>query len=510
MAENPSPTDALGPNAWLVDEMYEQFLDDPGSVSESWRDFFADYQRDRDVTASVTDRSLPASGRTGDTSQVEAVKAGQPAPAVTPAPAPAPAAPAPKPKSTGISPDGTAEVPGEPLRGAAARIVANMEASLEVPTATSFREVPAKLLEVNRRVINGYLTRTRGGKISFTHLIGYAIVRAVADTVPNMNNSYLEGPDGKPRIVRRDTVGLGLAVDVEKKDGSRTLFVPVIKDADTLDFRGFWGAYEDLIRKVRSNKLTPDDFAGASITLTNPGTIGTVQSVPRLMPGQGVIVGVGRLDYPAAFGGSDPQALAEMGLSKVMTITSTYDHRIIQGAESGLFLKRIQELLMGADDFYGQVFRSLGVPYTAVGWLPDDNPVDKEQARLEKQMHVQTLINQHRVRGHLIADLDPLAWKEPHMHSELDPATYGLTIWDLEREFLTDGVGVEDRMKLGDLLHVLRNAYCRTIGIEYMHISDPEQKRWIQEHVEGASDRLDPDEQRHILSRLNAAEAFEK
>jgi 2-oxoglutarate dehydrogenase E1 component len=282
-------------------------------------------------------------------------------------------------------------------------------------------------------------------------------------------------------MVQHPTVGLGLAVDVEKKDGSRTLFVPVIKDADTLDFRGFWGAYEDLIRKVRSNKLTPDDFAGASITLTNPGTIGTVQSVPRLMPGQGVIVGVGRLDYPAAFAGSDPQALAEMGLSKVMTVTSTYDHRIIQGAESGLFLKRIQELLTGADDFYGQIFRALGVPYTAVNWLSDDNPVDKEHARLEKHMHVQTLINQHRVRGHLIADLDPLAWKEPHMHSELDPATYGLTIWDLEREFLTTGVGGQERMKLGDLLHVLRDAYCRTIGIEYMHISEPDQKRWIQE-----------------------------
>ena len=505
MPESHNPSDALGPNAWLVDEMYEQYLVNPASVSESWRDFFADYQRDSDVTASVADKALPATGRTGDTSQVEAVKAGNRPPA-TPL---APSAPVGA-KSTGISADGTAEVPGDPIRGAGAAIVRNMEASLTVPTATSFREVPAKLLEVNRRIINGYLGRTRGGKVSFTHLIGYAIVRAVADTVPNMNSSYLEGPDGKPRKVTHPTVGLGLAVDVEKADGSRTLFVPVIKNADTFDFRGFWGAYEDLIRKVRSNKLTPDDFAGANITLTNPGTIGTVQSVPRLMPGQGVIVGVGRLDYPAAFAGSDPEALAEMGLSKVMTVTSTYDHRIIQGAESGLFLKRIQDLLMGADDFYANIFQALGVPYTAVKWLPDDNPADRDQARLEKQMHVQTLVNQHRVRGHLIADLDPLAWKEPQMHSELDPATYGLTIWDLEREFLTSGVGNATRMKLGDLLHVLRNAYCRTIGIEYMHISEPVQKQWIQDHVEGASDRIDPEEQRHILGRLNAAEAFEK
>ncbi|NLD76558.1 MAG: multifunctional oxoglutarate decarboxylase/oxoglutarate dehydrogenase thiamine pyrophosphate-binding subunit/dihydrolipoyllysine-residue succinyltransferase subunit [Acidimicrobiales bacterium] len=509
MPENPSSTKALGPNAWLVDEMYEQFLTDPGSVSESWQDFFADYQRDSDVVASAPDKALPATGRVGDTTQVPAVGATA-APTSSPAAPAAPAKAKAKEPSTGIAADGTVEVPGEPLRGAAARIVTNMENSLAVPTATSFREVPAKLLEINRKVINGYLGRTRGGKISFTHLIGYAIVRAAADSIPAMNASYLEGPDGKPRVVRNERVGLGLAVDIEKSDGSRTLLVPVIRDADTLDFRGFWGAYEDLIRKVRSNKLTPDDFAGASITLTNPGTIGTVQSVPRLMPGQGVIVGVGRLDYPATFGGADEKALAELGVSKVMTVTSTYDHRIIQGAESGLFLKRIQELLMGEDDFYGKAFRSLGVPYEAVRWLTDDNPVDKEQARLEKQMHVQTLINQHRVRGHLIADLDPLAWKEPVMHSELDPATYGLTIWDLEREFLAGNVASGDRMKLGDLLHVLRDAYCRTIGIEYMHISDPEQKRWIQQHVEGVSDKIDTDEQRHILGRLNAAEAFEK
>jgi 2-oxoglutarate decarboxylase len=504
MAELQNPTDALGPNAWLVDEMYEQYLADPASVSESWQDFFADYQRDSDVVANVTDKALPASGRTGETGQVAAVQEGAP-----PAAKAAPAAPAGGDRSTGISADGTAEVPGEIMRGAAALIAKNMEASLEVPTATSFREVPAKLLEVNRRVINGYLSRTRGGKISFTHIIGYAIVRAITETVPNMNNGYSVGPDGKPRLVRREHVGLGLAVDVEKA-GGRTLLVPVIKDADTLDFRGFWGAYEDLIRKVRSNKLSPDDFAGATVTLTNPGTIGTVQSVPRLMQGQGAIIGVGRLDYPAAFGGSDPQALAEMGLSKVMTVTSTYDHRIIQGAESGMFLKRIQELLTGADDFYGSIFRSLGVPYTAVQWRTDDNPIDREQARLTKQMHVQTLINMYRVRGHLIADLDPLAWKEPQMHSELDPATYGLTIWDLDREFLTGGVGGVDREKLGDLLHVLRNAYCRTIGIEYMHISDPEQKRWIQQQVEGGLAALSAEEQRHVLGRLNAAEAFEK
>ena len=524
-------TTALGPNAWLVDEMYEQYRTDPTSVSESWQEFFHDYQSDTEAGANAgPDRALPAGGRKGGgesaangavTAPVTAPVPARPAVGGSPAAAPGgskegaaktatPAEPATaRAKVVGDGParEGDTAVP---LRGAAARIVTNMEASLAVPTATSFREIPAKLLEVNRRVVNGYLSRTRGGKISFTHIIGYAVVRAIADSLPVMNSSYVEAADGKPQVLRHTHVGLGLAVDVEKSDGSRTLMVPVIADADALDFRGFWGAYEDLIRKVRSNKLSPDDFVGATVTLTNPGTIGTVQSVPRLMAGQGVIVGVGRLDYPTAFQAADPEALANLGVSKVMTMTSTYDHRIIQGAESGLFLKHVHGLLIGEDDFYGRVFRSLGVPYEAVGWRRDDNPVDREGAMLEKQMHVQTLINMHRVRGHLIADLDPLAWKEPHMHSELDPATYGLTIWDLDREFLTDNLAGRNRQNLGDILHVLRDAYCRTIGTEYMHIQEPEEKAWIQEQVEGVDPSIEPEVQRHILDRLNAAEAFER
>ena len=245
------------------------------------------------------------------------------------------------------------------------------------------------------------------------------------------------------------------------------------------------------------------------MTLTNPGTIGTVQSVPRLMPGQGAIVGVGALDYPAAYQGADPAALAELGVSKVLVLTSTYDHRIIQGAESGLFLKRVHELLLGVDGFYDDVFRSLGVPYEAVQWRRDVNPVDRDQAMLEKQMAVDTLIRVYRVRGHLIADLDPLASKEPRMFDELDPATYGLTIWDLEREFLTNGLAGTERMKLGEILRILRDAYCRTVGLEYMHIQELDEQHWIQSHVEGVSTELDPEDQQHVLSRLNAAEAFE-
>jgi multifunctional 2-oxoglutarate metabolism enzyme len=513
----PQPTNsttALGPNAWLVDEMYEQYLDDPASVSESWREFFTDYKRDVDkqpsasnqVTAPPSSASAPPAAR--PTTAPAPANGAQPVPA---APAPATPTPAPATPAEATSAPATEEPPGEPLRGAAARIVQNMAASLEVPTATSFRDVPAKLLEVNRRIVNGYLSRTRGGKVSFTHIIGYAVVRAIADAMPVMRSTFTTDAEGKPRVVRHERVNLGLAIDVEKSDGRRTLLVPVIREADTLDFRGFWGSYEELIRKVRSNKVTPDDFVGANVTLTNPGTIGTVQSVPRLMPSQGVIVGVGAIDFPAEWRGADPALLAELGASKVVTVTSTYDHRIIQGAESGLFLKRVEELLLGAEGFYDDIFKSLGVPYEAVRWRRDVNPIDREQTMLEKQMAVATLIRVYRVRGHLIADLDPLRWKEPQMAPELDPATYGLTIWDLDREFLTGGLAGRDKLALSEILRVLRDAYCRTSGVEYMHIQDLDEQHWIQEHVESATAvEFETEDQRHILGRLNAAEAFEK
>lgn len=497
--------DPLGPNAWLVQEMHEKYLSDPESVSSSWQEFFTGYQG-------------PTVAR--GTQQTVAPPDGQP---LKPAPSAQPetngttSAPAKSTKSAPAVSGDKAEVAGDPIRGVGARIVENMTASLNVPTATSYREVPTKLLEVNRKVINGYLSRTRGGKVSFTHIIGYALVRALADSVPAVNNSYVEGPDGEPRIIRNDHVGLGLAIDMEKRDGSRSLIVPVIKQADTLNFAGFVDAYDDMIRKARTNKLTLDDFAGATVTLTNPGTIGTERSVPRLMQGQGAIIGVGSLTFPTAFAGSDPNVMAQLGMSKVMAISSTYDHRIIQGAESGLLLKRLEELLTGADEFYEHIFRSLDIPYESVAWLKDSHTLDNESARINKQLQVSTLINMYRVRGHLIADLDPLSAQAPEMHPELDPASYGLTIWDLDREFLTGSnfgvyapVGSGETAKLDDILGVLRDAYCRTVGIEYMHIQEPEEKRWIQEQVEGADTKLPVEDQRHILNRLNAAEALEK
>ncbi len=483
MSDRHVPASSFGPNDWLVEEMFDQYLRDPSSVSEGWQEFFADYRADNGRAAARTAPEAPPAD------------AGQRAPA--------PEVPAPS-KLANVADDQAAVTP---LRGVAATLAKRMEASLGVPTATSVRVVPARLLEVNRRIVNNHLARTRGGKVSLTHLIGYAVVQAIR-AVPVMNSAFK--PGDPPSVVHRDGVNLGLAVDVAKKDGSHTLLVPCIKGADTFDFRGFWQAYEDVIRKVRTNKLGADDFAGITITLTNPGTIGTVQSVPRLMPGQGAIVAVGALDYPAEYQAADPRRLAELGVSKVMSMTSTYDHRIIQGAESGLFLQRVHRLLLGDDHFYDSVFRSLGVPYEPAAWHPDVNPLDRERAHVMKQLRVQALINMYRVRGHLIADLDPLAAREPRMHPELDPSSYELTIWDLEREFLTGGLAGRDVMVLGDILSVLRDAYCRTVGVEYMHIQEPDQKRWIQESVEGSNPQLSAEEQRHILGRLNAAEAFER
>jgi 2-oxoglutarate dehydrogenase E1 component len=384
-----------------------------------------------------------------------------------------------------------------------------MEASLGVPTATSVRRVPAKLLELNRKILNNHLARRGLGKVSFTHLIGFAVVRSLR-AHPVMNSAFDLDTDGKPTVVRRGSVNLGIAVDVENADGSRSLIVPAIRGAGVMDFRTFWTTYEELIRKVRTKKLSADDLAGVTATLTNPGTLGTEHSVPRLMPGQGVIVGVGAIEYPVEFSAADPVVTAQLGVSKVIALTSTYDHRIIQGAESGLFLKHVHESLTGGHDFYDDVFESMEVPYAAVGWQRDIQPLDDELKKAAKQVHVQNIINMYRVRGHLIADLDPLEAKKPALHPELDPTTYGLTIWDNDREFFCDGLAGRELMTFGDILGVLRDAYCRTVGVEYMHIQEPDQKRWIQQHVEGVSTALTAEDQRHIMGRLNAAEAFER
>jgi multifunctional 2-oxoglutarate metabolism enzyme len=506
----------FGANEWLVDELYQRYLEDPGSVDRAWWSFFADYRPTRGNGTGPHPVLQEASLAETSTAPRPSAAATAPAAPVTPA---APAGP--KEPATPAAPGTTPTAPGAPqagtpvtpppadaeltkLRGAAARTAQNMAASLAVPTATSVRAVPAKLLIDNRIVINNHLQRGRGGKVSFTHLIGYAIVQALKAN-PEMNVAYAE-EDGKPVLAMPHHVNLGLAIDLKAKDGSRQLLVPNIKAADEMDFRQFWTAYEDLIRKARNGKLTVADFQGTTISLTNPGTIGTEHSVPRLMPGQGCIIGVGAMEYPAAYQGASEETMARLAISKTVTLTSTYDHRVIQGAQSGDFLKQVHQLLLGENGFYDVLFASLRIPYEPVRWVKDF-PYGHEDD-VARSARVQELIHAYRVRGHLMADTNPLEIVQ-RKHPDLDINQHGLTLWDLEREFATGGFGGRPIMRLREILGVLRDSYCRTVGIEYMHIQDPEERKWIQSHIEVPHNRPGHDEQIRILSRLNVAEAFE-
>ncbi len=554
----PASTD-FGPNEWLVDELYQRYLDDPGSVDMAWWNFFADYQPPaggpaaespggpaaespdgpaaespgrpaaespgeqagnagapgpagpgREGPAGVR-AGRPGTGRPGTADAPAPARAGEQAPGAgpgQPAGTAGPAAPAEQ-GGSGVltAPVTPAPVPGadvQRLRGASARTATNMASSLTVPTATSVRAIPAKLLIDNRIVVNNHLSRGRGGKVSFTHLIGYAVVRALGSAA-EMNYAYTE-VDGKPAVARPEHVNLGLAIDVVGRDGSRQLLVPSIKAAETMDFRQFWMAYEDVVRRARTGNLTVEDFAGTTLTLTNPGTIGTEHSVPRLMAGQGCIVGVGAMEYPAAYQGASDETLARLAVSKTVTLTSTYDHRIIQGAQSGDFLRRIHHLLLGEDGFYDTVFAALQIPYEPVRWVRDI-PAGHEDD-ITKSARVHELIHAYRVRGHLMADTDPLNYKQ-RKHPDLDINQHGLTLWDLEREFPTGGFGGKPLMKLREILGVLRDSYCRTVGVEYMHMQEPDERAWLQARVERPHGRPDHDEQMQILSRLNVAEAFE-
>ncbi|MBS5723711.1 MAG: 2-oxo acid dehydrogenase subunit E2, partial [Actinomyces sp.] len=314
------------------------------------------------------------------------------------------------------------------LKSAARATAKHMEASLSIPTATSQRQIPAKLLIENRALINAHLARTIGGKVSFTHLIGYALVEALCE-MPDLNVRYtIEG--GKPAVEQLAHIGFGLAIDVADAQGNHSLKVPVIHDADTLTFAEFVDAYQDLVARARTATLTTADFQGASVTLTNPGTLGTTTSVPRLMVGQGLIIGVGATDYPAEFRGVSPKRLAALGIGKTMFFSSTYDHRIIQGAASGRLLALVDAKLSGRDGFYERVFTSMHVPARPYAWEADyDYDPNHEKG---KPARIAELIHAYRSRGHLAADTDPLAYRV-RRHPDLDLSSYGLSVWDLDR-----------------------------------------------------------------------------
>ncbi|MFT3714730.1 MAG: multifunctional oxoglutarate decarboxylase/oxoglutarate dehydrogenase thiamine pyrophosphate-binding subunit/dihydrolipoyllysine-residue succinyltransferase subunit [Gordonia sp. (in: high G+C Gram-positive bacteria)] len=521
MSSTTSETD-YGQNEWLVEEMYQRFQKDPSSVDPSWHDLLKNYKPgDSAPAATQPAAQQPTASQPAAAPVVPTSAPNDEKPAITldsepdPAPrnpAPAPAREAAATKAAGgvsrtaqpakpVAGSGTEE--SKVLRGPAAAIVKNMDKSLEVPTATSVRAIPVKLMIDNRTVINNHLARTRGGKVSFTHILGYAIVQAV-NAFPTMNKHFAE-IDGKPNVVTPAHTNLGLAIDLPGKDGARTLVVAAIKGCESMGFSDFWQAYEDIVRRAREGKLGADDFSGVTISLTNPGTIGTVHSVPRLMPGQGAIIGAGAMEYPAEFQGASEEQLAAMGVGKLMTLTSTYDHRIIQGAESGDFLRTIHHLLLD-DGFWDDIFTALHIPYEPIRWRQDipAGIVDKNTRVLE-------LIAAYRARGHLMADTDPLNMESDARaaHPDLDVLTYGLTLWDLDRTFNVGGFHGQEKMKLRDVLSVLRDAYCRHVGVEYTHILDPDQQRWLQERVEIKHVKPPVAEQKYILSKLNAAEAFE-
>ena len=504
-AGNSSTTTDLtdfGANLWLVDEMREAYLRDPHSVDPKWWPLFAG---DSPAPVAPPAPAVPpvvhvesASPSTGPINTVQA-RTTSVGPKAQPIPAEAPA-------TTGS----IAEVPAEAseevtaLRGIAKTLAANMDQSIEVPTATSVRTIPAKLMIDNRIVINNHLRRTRGGKISFTHLIAWAMVRALHD-YPGQNVFYDER-DGKPVAIKPAHINLGIAIDLPKSDGSRSLVVPGIKRCESMGFAEFITAYEDVVKRAREGKLEASDFQGNTISLTNPGGIGTVHSVPRLMKGQACIIGAGALEYPAEFQGSAKSSLADLGIGKTITLTSTYDHRVIQGAGSGEFLARIHELLIGGGNFYEDIFAALRIPYMPIHWA-EDIAVDHAD-QVNKTARVQELINAFRVRGHLMADVDPLEYRQ-RSHPDLEIETHGLTFWDLDREFVTGGFGGRRTMLLREILGVLRDSYCRTIGVEYMHIQDPAQRKWFQEHLERPYEKPSHDAQMRVLSKLNQAEAFE-
>ncbi|MGW5922834.1 multifunctional oxoglutarate decarboxylase/oxoglutarate dehydrogenase thiamine pyrophosphate-binding subunit/dihydrolipoyllysine-residue succinyltransferase subunit [Nocardia fluminea] len=522
-----SSTSQFGQNQWLVDEMYQKFKQDPSSVDASWHEFLADYTPEATESGNSQGQASVASSAPSAAAAPKAAPAQAPAPKAAvatapPKPAPAPAAaPAPAPAAKTVRAPQTTPAPvsnapattapkaaaagpeNKVLRGPAAAIAKNMSASLTIPTATSVRAIPAKLMIDNRLVINNHLARTRGGKISFTHLLGYAIVQAIKP-FPNMNRHFAE-IDGKPNSVTPAHTNLGLAIDLAGKDGSRSLVVAAIKETEDMSFGQFHAAYEDIVRRAREGKLGADDFAGVTISLTNPGTIGTVHSVPRLMPGQGAIIGAGAMEYPAEFQGMSDERIADIGVGKLMTLTSTYDHRIIQGAESGDFLRTIHNLLI-SDEFYDEIFHGLGVPYEPIRWRKDISArgVDKSARVLE-------MIAAYRNRGHLMADTDPLRLVKDKFrsHPDLDVTQHGLTLWDLDRTFDVGGFHGQERMKLRDVLSILRDAYCRHVGVEYTHILETEQLEWMQERVEQKHVKPTVAQQKYILNRLNAAEAFE-
>ncbi|MBA2735829.1 MAG: multifunctional oxoglutarate decarboxylase/oxoglutarate dehydrogenase thiamine pyrophosphate-binding subunit/dihydrolipoyllysine-residue succinyltransferase subunit, partial [Pyrinomonadaceae bacterium] len=497
----------FGANASYVEGLLNRYQTDPNLVDESWRTFFGELLNGGSPTESGNGQS--AAQTPAPTERVSADKSNDAATRTeTAKTAQMPIAKA----QPGVSIGEGIEV--KALVGASKKIVENMELSLTVPTATSVRSIPVKVLEENRRIINDHLQSSGRGKVSFTHLIAWAIIKAVKD-YPQMNNGY-GLIDEKPSRLQNESVNLGIAIDIEKKDGSRNLLVPSIKGGNRMNFAEFFAAYNETVKKARDGKLEIADFQGTTISLTNPGTLGTVSSNPRLMAGQSAIIATGAIEYPAEYQAMTAAALSQLGISKIVTLTSTYDHRVIQGAESGLFLAKIHQFLIGQHGFYDEIFGDLEINYSPLRWAQDYNPSlfggDHLREQTIKQAKVLELINAYRIRGHLLADIDPLNMTSYHA-AELDMENFGLTIWDLDREFITGGLHGKEVLSLREILWVLLRAYCGKVGIEYRHIQSKEEKQWIREQVRVQfvdTEPLPAETKKELLRKLIEAEQFEQ
>lgn len=466
----------FGVNATYIEILRAQWEEDPLSVSPEWQTFFGK----------------------GPAPEIMAPPAQEP-----PVAAPAQAAKAPQTKTV-------APVEGKvQLTGIAKKISENMVESLSIPTAMSARDIPVKVLEENRLVINDFLEDDARARCSFTHLIAFAIVKALKSNLA-LNNGFTS-ENGQLFKLNRQDINLGLAVDLPSRDGGRTLIVPNLKACQNMDFVTFFNAYNDLIDRARQGKLTAKDYEGTTVTLTNTGGLGTVSSSPRLMVTQGAIFATGRIGYPAQYEAAAPETLRALGIGKVMTVTSTYDHRVIQGAESGRFLATLHEFLIGEEGFYDEVFASLKIPHHPYRLSADKAVVlgiEADAVHTERAMRVSQMIHAYRVRGHVLAHVDPLHLI-PQNHPELELENYGLSIWDLDRQFATLGVLKEKTAPLREILRGLRRSYCRRTGVEYMYINRVEEKTWVQNAAERDETQLSIDEKKEILNKLLQAEGFE-
>ncbi|MEX2436450.1 MAG: multifunctional oxoglutarate decarboxylase/oxoglutarate dehydrogenase thiamine pyrophosphate-binding subunit/dihydrolipoyllysine-residue succinyltransferase subunit [Balneolaceae bacterium] len=478
----------FGPNSALVEELYNQYQENPDLVPDHWRQYFDELEGEEVSDIDTKPKEEPVQKR-----------------------APEPAKKVETPEKQPSIPE-SAEI--HKIKGVASKIVENMDESIHVPTATSLRVLPVKMMTEDRSLINTHLLQRGEPKASFTHIIAWAVISALRD-FPSIN-SYYTRKNGDHYRVQPEHVNLGIAIDLEARDGSRNLVVPNIKGVDKMNFKEFLYAYAELINKARDGKLEISDFQETTISVTNPGTIGTVSSVPRLMKGQGAIIATGAINYPAEYQSMAQDVLNQLGVSKVMTITCTYDHRIIQGAESGMFLQKVHQLLNGEEDFYNGIFKDLEIPYEPFPYGEDQfegqlsggaNTLEQDR----RAIAVWRLITMYRMRGHVLADLDPLS-SGPGESPELDLEYYGLTLWDLDREFYCEGLGGKSTAQLRDIIKLLRDTYCGKIGAEYMHLLDLDERKWLRESMESTTNTPDltKDEKEAILHKLNQAMAFEQ